>query len=305
MKPSKMKISLPIISLIILYMFSGCIEFLGTYTPAGEKDPVTIPKSTHSILIIEVELNVGSIKLDVIPTASYLVDVVNRVSIREGSGGTLEEAEDVTSSEINNDTMKIAFDSADDDIRVDYKYDLTIRVVNNISLQINFMATTGEITANLLDKTVKISAFYLETTTGSITLTLEELLMSDSSPTVKATTGDHDIALKNLQYTAATTWSISSSTGSIDLDLTATSLQNVTGSTSHTFNLECTTGGIDIVSDLNEDTGVQITAEVTTGTINIPGGGNSYTSGNFESSLLKYIFNLGTTTGTIAFSTEG
>ncbi|MHA1978373.1 MAG: hypothetical protein ACW98F_06015 [Candidatus Hodarchaeales archaeon] len=305
MKHANMRISLLIISLMLIFTLSGCTEFLGTYSPAGEKATVTVPKSTHSTLIIEIVLGVGSIHFDVIPTATYLVDVVNAVSIRDGSDGTLEEAQEVTSSEVDSDTMKIAFDSADADIRVDYKYDLTIKVANNITLDIRFVATTGEIIADLLDTSVTVSSLYVETTTGMITLGLEDLLMSDSTPTIKTTTGSLDVALTNLHYTSASTWSIASTTGGIDLDLTENLPQNLTGPTTHLFNLECTTGGIDVVSDLSQSTGLQITADVTTGTIDTPGPNDSYTSSNFASALLKYIFDLSTTTGGISFTEEG
>ncbi|PWI49095.1 hypothetical protein CEE45_02830 [Candidatus Heimdallarchaeota archaeon B3_Heim] len=305
MKTSNMRISLSLIFLMIIYTFSGCTDILGTFEPAGEKDPVTIPKSTYSTLILDIDLGVGSITFDVIPTATYLVDVVNAVSIREGSDGTLDEAKAVISSEINTDTMKISFDSGDDNIQVDYKYDSTIKVANNISLQINFLAATGEIFADLTDKSVTVSSFYVEATTGTITLSLGEFLMFDSSPTVKTTTGNQDVTVTNLKYVSTTTWSITGMTGGINLDLTDNLPQNLTGSTTHLFNLDCTTGSIDVISDLSLGIGLQITASVTTGTIDVPGSGDSYTSPNFASSLLKYDFTIITTTGGITFTEEG
>jgi hypothetical protein len=280
--------------------FSGCTG-LGRFIAAGEKDIVTVDKSTHSTLILDVYLSVGSISLEVIPTALYLVDVVNKVSIREGSGGTLAEAEEVTSSEIDSDTMKIIFDSNDEGITVDYKYDLFIKVCNNISLQINLVATTGEINADLLDASVTVSLFDIETTTGSLTLSVQDVLMADSSPTIQTTTGTQDIIFTNINYTASTLWTITSSTGGIDVDLTDTGPSSSTSLT-HSFDISCTTGGIDIISDLHQDIGVKITASVSTGTITLPGGGDSYTSSNFASATLKYDFSLATDTGRISFS---
>ncbi len=301
---SKFKFTLILSCLLFLLTLSGCTDFFpAKYEPAGEKDPVTIAKSTYSTLIVDIDLNVGAIHLNVIPTATYLVDVVTAVFIREGSGGTLAEAQEVSSSEIDTDTMRIAFDSADDNIRVDYKYILTINIGNNISLNINCVTTTGEVTADFSDSTVEISAFYLEATTGSISLTMSEVLISDSSPTVKTTTGEQVAILTNLQYASATTWSISSTTGSLDLDLTENVPRNLTGVTTHIFNLECTTGSVDVLADLEQTTGIQVSTEITTGNIDLPGGGSSFTSDSFATALLKYVFNLQTTTGSISFTT--
>ncbi|MHA2055340.1 MAG: hypothetical protein ACW99F_17310 [Candidatus Hodarchaeales archaeon] len=157
----KNRFSLSIILLMMIYLFSGCTELLGNFEPAGEKDPITVPKSTYSTLILDVQLGVGSITFEVVPTATYLVDVVNAVSIREGSDGTLADAEEVTSSEIDSATMKIQFDSNDEGIRVDYKYDLTIKVGNDTSLQIDFVTATGNIIVNISDNSTTVSSLDL------------------------------------------------------------------------------------------------------------------------------------------------
>ncbi|MHA1946343.1 MAG: hypothetical protein ACXAC6_10140 [Candidatus Hodarchaeales archaeon] len=304
MKSNNWRISFSIILLIMIYTFSGCTNIITNFEFAGEKDPVVVPISTHTILILDVKLAVGSITLEMMPSGPNLVEVVNEVSIREGSGGTLADAEEVSFAEENSDNMKIQFDSNDVDIRVDYQYDITIKVARNISLQIDFLAATGEIEVSLMEDTLNISSFDLGTSTGSITVTLGDLLLSDSSPTIETSTGNQVIIFDNIQYVSSTLWLITASTGAIDVDFTDNPPSS-NSSMTHSMDIGCSTGRIHILSDLHEDIGLNITTSVSTGSIDIPGTGDSYLSSDFDSSSLKYNFLLCTTTGDITFSFGG
>jgi hypothetical protein len=244
---------------------------------------------------------VGSITFEVDSSASNLVNVVNKVSIREGSGGTLAEAKEVTSSEVSSDTMQISFDSQDSGIITDYKYDLVINVSNNIDLQLNMVVDTGDIDVNLRDSTVNVSVLDVVITTGVLTFSIADVSLSDSSPTLQTTTGNQELAIFNVNATVSTLWSLSTTTGTINIDFTdnpPTSSSSLT----HSFTIDITTGNIDIISDLHQDVGLKVTASVTTGTITLPGGSNPYISSNFDSATLKYDFSLETNTGDIKFA---
>jgi len=301
MKASHLRISFPIVLLVLISVLSGCTVPFGNFKYAGDKSPVTIAKSTHTTLILDLQISVGSITFEVDSTASYLVNVVNKVSIREGSDDTLAEAKEVTSSEIDSDTMQISFDSQDSGLTTNYKYDLIINVSNNIELQLNLLVTTGDIDVNLQDSTVTVSVLDVVITTGVLTFSIADVTLTDSSPTLQTTTGDQELAILNVHSTVSTLWSIFTTTGTINVDFTdnpPTSSSSLT----HSFTIDVTTGDIDIISDLHQDVGLKITASVSTGTITLPGGSTSYTSSNFASSNLKYDFSLETTTGDIKFT---
>ena len=185
MRISKLGLSFAIILLMFISSLSGCTELSSNFEIAGEKDPVTIPRSTHSEVIFIFQLGLESINLEIISTATYLVDVVNRVSIREGSSGTVADAEAVTFVEFDSDTMEVYFDSNDEDIRINYKYDLTIKVASNITLEIDFIVVTGNIATTLSDNDLAISSLDLDSTTGSIDLTLAHLVFLDSIPSIQ------------------------------------------------------------------------------------------------------------------------
>ncbi len=299
----KRKIILSIILLMSIVFLSGCtVPQLMNFEYTGDKDPVAVPKGTYTTVILDFQLGVGSIILVVDPTATDLVNVENKVSIREGSGGSLAEAKEVSSSEISSETMKIQFDSQDEGLQVDYSYAITITVANNITLQINLAAATGGISASISDATITINKLDLETTTGEISLTLGVVQFSDLSPRVKTSTGTQDITIEDVIYTSSTDWSISATTGPLYLDI----IDILTpGNVSKTqkFDIGGTTGSISVIADLHQDYGLKITASTTTGDITIPGGGESYTSTNYNSAIQKYDFDLGTSTGDITYST--
>lgn len=199
--------------------------------------------------------------------------------------------------------MKVEFDSKDEGIVINYKYDIKIKVKNNITLQIDFLDSTGEITTTISDATISITSLDLETSTGSISLTLDKVHFSDSSPTISTSTGSHDITLTNLNYSTSPSWIISASTGDIDLDLTDTTTPGSLSRT-HLFDISSSTGSITISANIQQDYGLKIDTSISTGDVTIPRGGNSFTSSNFATANQKYDFNLSVSTGDITFSEE-
>ncbi|MHA2031970.1 MAG: hypothetical protein ACW99Q_21570 [Candidatus Kariarchaeaceae archaeon] len=296
------------ILLIIIIFFSGCTtDNQLTFEYTGFKDPVMVPNSTKTTVIFDFDLIVGSITLEVNPTATYLAYIENEVSIREGSDGSLEEAEEVSYSEMDSETMKIQFDSLKEGSllgkHLDYSYDITIKVASNITMQIKLKTQLGEISISISDSSITISSLDLENIQGSISLTLASIQFSDSSPTIVTSDENQDITITNIVYLTSTIWSIytSDSEGSVDLDLTDTKLPSNVSMT-HKFNIDCSTGRISVIANLHQDIGFKIATSISTGDINIPGGGDSYTSANYISVIQHYVFDLSTSTGDITFS---
>lgn len=290
---------------MVIATLSGCTSPLGNFEYVGDKDPVTVPKTTHTIVILDFKIAVGSIALEVNPTATNLAYVENKVSIREGSGKELKDAEDVSYSEVDTNTMRVLFDSKDEGIRVDIGYDITIKVNHNISLQINLETSTGDITTSISDATMTVSALDLSASTGDVSLTLNNVKFTDPSPKVETSTGDHDISLTKVNYSTSTTWDISMSTGSTDLTLTDPNAPG-TASMTHKFGISSSTGSITVSADLHQDYGIKVAATVSTGTIILPDDEETdYTSGNFNTATQKYDFVLSTSTGNITFTLGG
>lgn len=290
------------ILLIGIATLSGCTIPLG-FEYAGDKDPVTVPQGTHTTVLFDFKVGVGTITLEVNPTANYLAYIENEVSIREGSGATLDDAEEVSFSEQNTEIMNVQFDSKDELIEVDYSYDLKIKVCKNITLQIDLQGSVSEITITITDATIVISSLDIETSTGNIEVKLGNTQFSDPSPIIGSSTGNHDIILTNLNLTTSTSWGISASTGGVELDLTNT-IKPGADPMDHSFNISTSTGSIAVDADLHQDYGLKIATSKSTGDVTIPGGEESYTSTNYPTAIQKYDFDLSASTGDITF-TEG
>ncbi|MFX1517536.1 MAG: hypothetical protein ACFFC6_14615 [Promethearchaeota archaeon] len=295
----KEKLTFSFILIIIIAGISGCTTPLGDFEYTGDKDPITVSKSTHTVVMLDFHVAVGSITLYNEPNANYLVYIENEVSIREGSGGTLEAAEEVTYSEVDSETMKVQFDSQDEGIRVDYSYEINITVGTNITLVIDLTAITGKVFTIITDKGIHISSLDLESSTGAVQLELKHVQFSDASPTIKTETDWIIVNLEDINCTGSTAWSISGSTGNINVDV-----KSYYGNDplSHIFSISASTGSISVETRLTPEIGLKITTSVSTGSITIPGGGETYSSANFDSASTKYYFDLSTSTGDIKFT---
>ncbi|UCG03952.1 MAG: hypothetical protein JSW11_08185 [Candidatus Heimdallarchaeota archaeon] len=300
------KTTFSIILLVCIAALSGCTIPLEKFEYAGDKDPVTVPQGTHTKVILDFKVGVGTITLEVNPTANYLAYIENEVSIREGSGTTLDDAEEVSYAEQNTEIMNIQFDSKDEGIEVDYGYDLTIKVCNNITLQIDFQGSVSEISTTITDATIAITSLDIQTSTGNIEISLGNVQFSDSSPTISSSTGNNDITLSNLNYSTSTTWDITASTGTIEMDITDSivPITPLSISMTYTFDVTGSTGSISITADLHQDHGLKITTSVSTGDVTIPGGEKSYTSANYNAAIRNYEFDLSISTGDITFSSK-
>ncbi|MHA2202981.1 MAG: hypothetical protein ACW991_04775, partial [Candidatus Hodarchaeales archaeon] len=97
-------------------------------------------------------------------------------------------------------------------------------------------------------------------------------------------------------------WDVSTSTGDIDLTISADDAPN-SNPRVYAFNLDTSTGDLTVKMTLHADYGLQAIASVSTGTITVPGGGESYTSTNYASAAQKYDLDLSASTGDIKVST--
>jgi hypothetical protein len=304
---------LSLILFVVVCLFSGCTDTLVTFESVGAKDPVTVPRSTHTNILLIFNVNIGSITLEVNPTATYLAYIENEVSIREGSGGTLADAEEVSYTELDAVTMRIKFNPLIEALQDDYQYDITINVANNVTLELTtFKVTTGTISIDISDNdndddnSITILDLNLETTTGSISLELDGIEMSDLSPTVTTTTGDQSIDIVNVDFSLFVEWSITVTTGDVNFCLTEFRYPPEDISEIYEFDIECTTGSILAIIVLGSNSGeygLALDASTITGNIIVEDTQQDspyeYVSTNFDSVDLRYEFNLRTTTGEI------
>ena len=142
-----------------------------------------------------------------------------------------------------------------------------------------------------------IELFDLSSTEGTISCTLTEMEFSDPFPTIKGSGGVMNLDIYGLQYLTSIAWDIRN-VGGINLDV-KDNFQFSNESRTHTFDIEDETGDVRVLVDLYPDYGLRVETsrlgdeeERQLGVVTIPGGGDTFTSNNFDSANIKYDFDI-------------
>jgi hypothetical protein len=285
----------------IIASLSGCTIPSEKFEYIGAKEPVIIPEKNFTVIILDFLVSVGGFTLEINPDAEYLIYVECKILVREGSNAALEKAKNVTYIKYDVDTMKIQFSSDDIGKQVDYGYNFSIKMNNNITLDmLSRIRSIGDISIKA-DSTINITGLGLTTKKGSISLKLAHSHLSATS-IISTSIGKIEIVLQNMSFSLFDSWDISTSTGDVKLNLTNTNIPGI-NRIRQIYEINSVIGDIYVGTDLHQDYGLEITAGVVTGTITIPGGGETYTSANWITSIHKFEFDLWTETGDITFST--
>ncbi|UCG00858.1 MAG: zinc ribbon domain-containing protein [Candidatus Heimdallarchaeota archaeon] len=246
---------------------------------------------------LEVDNSIGAVNIDIVENIKFFEAQIH-VYAREGYH--LYEANTIEYEEYNNHYF-ITFDSSSDsDWENPYLYELDILISNRATTELNIEVSTGAISVGAYQ--TNISSLYLDTSTGSITVDFSEVYFSASQDfTLHTSTGSITADFFELMYySSEVEWMIDTSTGSISVDLFQESIDN---NTLIYYNAGTSTGSIDFHYALNSSIGLQIYADVSTGTINTPDYSTddeyTYKSENYDSASMKIYVFLDTSTGSI------
>lgn len=288
--------------LFVSIFLLGCIGQFGTYRRLGEKE-VTVPTQVPinwSTVQMDLQTSSGEVMLHMAPdTADYFVKAIITVKGRNGEG-SVEEANTMTYEAVSDDVVAIEFDSDWLEIVQNnpYAYDLDISIKKGVKLELDVTAASGNIEVVLTD--IEIAMLEIVISSGNLELELSNIDFSATVPKMTASSGDITTQLVDIAYlTAQTNWKMSCSSGNIEV-----TLQQAISDTQGTrmFDLSTSSGSVTVDTNLPSEYGMKIDAHATSGSINILGDGESYTSSNFTSAQTKYEFELDTSSGNIKFS---
>ncbi|MHA2275587.1 MAG: hypothetical protein ACXAC2_07460 [Candidatus Kariarchaeaceae archaeon] len=283
----------------ILVLLSGCTgPLITTYDSIGNGTPVQLETNLYNSVELEITNEIGKVDIRSETDTNYAVSVILSVFSRNTDTYTLENAEELTTTTPEANKTKISFISNPDNLGIpNYKYEITIVVNTAITLAMDIDLTTGSITLDLKDSV--LSELNLVSTTGFKDITITNCEIADSAPFVDGTTGGTDISLINLNFTVITDWTISSSTGVIDMIING--LESINGT--HAFDITATTGDVQVNTALS-GIGFKVTASTSLGTITLPGGSDSpYLSPDYASAGVKIDFGITVTTGSVTVTT--
>lgn len=293
-----------IVIVIALAIIAGVVAVLvtrgGAFTLIGETN-YTYSSTANLNFTLTIDNTVGSVEVENDDTLTTLMEA--RLEFWGRSEATIANAVNFTSSTAGG-KVALSFDSGD----VTWKWGdkdayyqkLFVKINPDAIAEYNLTVTTGSVNLNFDSLTEsEIRMLDVLVTTGSVHADFgDNTFLNTSTVSLGTTTGSLEVISQEVKFVDDITWTIETTTGSIDLTVDQVAIPADTYTA--TFNVGTTTGSIDFLYTLDElDFGVRITAQTTTGSITLPGGGNLYESSGYSGEPIKYIFDLVTITGSI------
>ncbi|MHA2362422.1 MAG: DUF4097 family beta strand repeat-containing protein [Candidatus Hodarchaeales archaeon] len=306
-----------ITAIILVVIMVFCVSLAGffvfgnwafdNYVYIGDKPLYVSSTGNYTEINFNLDNSIGKINIDTVTGQSSPVTTRVRVSAIDDYEHRLTDANSIT-EQTTNESLSVSFTSDWNNgrsmwSRNPFKYELTVNIVKSYDYTFNLGTSTGDISLSVRDATIE--GLDISVTTGDIEIILNNVTISSSSVSAQSTTGDMNLDFTNLIFNQNTEWDLILTTGNIDLDFT----QDLISSSliTQTFSIETTTGSINVNSIFNTQLGLKITADTTTGNIEIfdQDYDDSVTEIDDEFpnpiTFLKFDFSLRATTGHINF----
>ena len=176
--------------------------------------------------------------------------------------------------------------------------------INTTLNDIDLSSSTGRILFDFDDAIgTTVNEITFTDSVGSITALLGEAMNINSADiTMSTSTGSIELTFEDAIINADTNWDIETSTGSINIEFT----QNIILPINFTaaFDVETSTGSINVDGEVASDLGIEISATISTGSRDIPGEFNYYTSSDYDLKNNQFSFTLLTSVGSITANIE-
>jgi len=211
-------------------------------------------------------------------------------NVETGTGSVLCYASDFADLVIND--LHLATSTGSVEFYADDMHNLTL---GDVSLE----SSTGSLDFSLSGSTnSSITGLTLACSTGSIDVHLGSYTTLNCSVIdISTSTGSIELEYTDIITMSDINWLISTSTGSIDVIIDQTILQQ--GNSTMDFDIETSTGSIEVSCELNDQIGIEMAAETGTGSIDLPNGYSYYISTEFAQKSNQYTFVINTSTGSI------
>ncbi|MHA1346316.1 MAG: zinc-ribbon domain-containing protein [Candidatus Heimdallarchaeaceae archaeon] len=305
---------------IVLWSIFGVINYqhIGTFS----YDETSMEYTNLNLVI---DNSVGSIDIFYDDTMTKPFEAIVEVYGRDDA--SLLDAVNFTTTYLNNDTMEIMFVSGDFDFffwdNQVFTYDIIIYINPAETADIFVDTDTGSISLSTeaIDS-LEITSIDLQSSTGSIDLdmtnsvntTLDDLnietntgridvdlgvrtTLDDSYVIIDTDTGSINFGFVDLISIDNMTWEITTDTGSINLEIE----QNIVYPFQFlsSFIVDTDTGSITVDFFFNDTIGYHFDGSTSTGSVDILGSENAFSSPNYGTAENLYDFELTTSTGSV------
>ncbi len=170
----------------------------------------------------------------------------------------------------------------------------------NITLSDVFIETDTGIVDFDFDESLntKIDDLYIDSDTGRVTVQLgTNTTLTDAEINISTSTGSVSVSFNDIIFTGDTNWNVATSTGSVKMTINQNNILPLVFTAN--FDLRTSTGDVVVDFIFNEDIGYKFIADTSTGDIELPGSGESYTSPDYFLKDNKFSFILDSSTGDI------
>jgi len=279
----------------------------------------------YTNLNLVIDNNVGSIDIFYDDTMTKPFEA--KVEVYGRKDASLFDAMNFTTTYLNNDTMEITFVSGEFDFffwnKKVFTYDITVYINPVVTADIFVDASTGSVSLSTeaIDS-LNIICVDLQSSTGSIDLDMNNSVnttlnglnlvtntgridvnlgiktaLNDSYMLIDTSTGSIDFGFVDLISADSMVWEIITSTGSINIEI----MQDIVYPFHFLtfFAVETSTGSITVDFFFNDTIGYHFYGSTSTGSVNILGNENAYSSPNYATAENLYDFELITSTGSI------
>jgi DUF4097 and DUF4098 domain-containing protein YvlB len=209
--------------------------------------------------------------------------------------GDLDDAATFSSVSVNDQYHAVEFDSSTD--RDDFSYKLIITIAYEASTKLNIQVSSGEISLDM-KRPATLTGLDLEASSGDIHVDFGmNTLLNCSEIDILSSSGAIDLEWTDFIVEKDIDWGIQASSGSVDIEIHQARLP-ITQKRIN-FDVILSSGDVSIDYDVTSTVGLKFTGTVSSGDIDISGGGNSYQSANYDSALLQLNFDISVSSGDI------
>jgi hypothetical protein len=298
------------VAILIAVLFAAVIIsalFFVPFYPVHFNQTDQVPKAEVNNLLVDFQADVANVNIffQNLPSSMVMLNVT-----ADGNVGILDDPNHAVNVTFNHQTSNnsiVLISSVSRVARWPISYNLNVNcdvyIDPSANVSLNFHSSVGNIVMDAGTKAT-FQNIDLETTTGNIDVSLSKGVIVDGLTSLRSTTGTVQFIMDNADVSGDASINLRSTTGLVDLDLTAT--QNLSGNV--TVNARTTIGAVNLFMVIEHDVGARIESDTDIGRINVDvqrfSGNQTPLQSNNYPAASNFLVNLKTTTGGININAE-
>jgi hypothetical protein len=292
------------LSLLGLSQLGNIFNFnFNQYTYIGDK---TFNSSTgnFSSILLDLEISSGEIEINTVAFQDSTIEAVIKVFALDEYQDNINDANNFV-EEITSERLIVSFkedSSAFQIVNNPFTYNLKITIVEGYVYEFTAITSSGDI--NIIADQIFLNKLDLTLSSGSINMDLIDSNITTDTVSSTSSSGATNLFIIDNVFARNTTWDLLASSGLISLGIEHSDSPIIPFT--QTFNIEASSGAIDIVPNLHSSIGIFATGTASSGSVHLFDEDSTssdkeltYESSNYSSSNFKFNFDLTVSSGWI------